>query len=508
MTLKRNLVANYLGQGWVALMGLAFIPQYIKYLGIEAYGLIGLYAVLQAWLSLLDMGMTPTLGREMARFTGGGHSNESIRDLLRSIETIALGIAGIIAGGVALGSNWIARYWLKVEALPIEVVAQAFAIMGLVIALRFVEGVYRSAIIGLQQQVLFNVVHSITATLRWLGAVVVLAWVSSTIEAFFLWQGLVSVATLAVLVIATYGNLPKCERGGRFSIKALSSVWRFAGGMTAITLLSVMLMQTDKIILSKLLNLSELGYYSLASVLAGALYMILTPIGQAWFPKLTELYTNNQQASLIEKYHQAAQLAAVFMGSIAIIMVVFAQDVLYIWTQDLDVAQNSANLLSLLALGNLLNGLMWIPYQAQLAHGWTGLTLQINLVSVIVILPALFLTIPRYGPEGAALVWLCLNVGYLLIGVHFMYRKILTGEKWKWYRQDVLMPLVSALIVSGAIKISWPYPDDFWGRISMLGFASLMALLTSGFASSHVRFQVKRLIKSHLSKLTASKLLR
>lgn len=41
--LKRNLIANYLGQGWTALMGLAFIPLYIRYLGIEAYGLIGLF---------------------------------------------------------------------------------------------------------------------------------------------------------------------------------------------------------------------------------------------------------------------------------------------------------------------------------------------------------------------------------------------------------------------------------------------------------------------------------
>ena len=70
--IKRNLIANFLGQGWTALMGLAFIPVYIKYLGIEAYGLIGIFAVLHAWLTLLDVGMTPTLGREMARFTGGG----------------------------------------------------------------------------------------------------------------------------------------------------------------------------------------------------------------------------------------------------------------------------------------------------------------------------------------------------------------------------------------------------------------------------------------------------
>lgn len=55
MALKRNLIANYLGQAWRALMGLAFIPLYIHYLGIEAYGLIGLFATLQVCLGLLDM---------------------------------------------------------------------------------------------------------------------------------------------------------------------------------------------------------------------------------------------------------------------------------------------------------------------------------------------------------------------------------------------------------------------------------------------------------------------
>ena len=72
MSLRRNVLANYLGQGWRAIMSLAFVPVYIKYLGIEAYGLIGIFVMLQAWLTLLDMGMKPALAREMARFTGGG----------------------------------------------------------------------------------------------------------------------------------------------------------------------------------------------------------------------------------------------------------------------------------------------------------------------------------------------------------------------------------------------------------------------------------------------------
>src|SRR5450759_332490 len=124
MSLKKNVVTNYLGQGWSGVMGLVFIPLYIQYLGMEAYGLIGLFAVMQVWLALLDMGMTPTLNREMARFTAGAHSPQSIRDLLRSLETICFSLAALIALGVWGASGYLARDWFKVERLPTEVVAR------------------------------------------------------------------------------------------------------------------------------------------------------------------------------------------------------------------------------------------------------------------------------------------------------------------------------------------------------------------------------------------------
>ena len=183
--LKRNLIANYLGQGWTALMGLAFVPLYIQYLGIEAYGLIGLFAVMQAWLSLLDLGMTPALGREMARFTGGAHTPQSIRDLLRSLEVICFSLAALIALGVWGASGYLASDWLRAKQLAPEIVAQAVVVMALVMALRFCEGLYRSSLVGLQRQVWYNSVNAALATLRHAGAVPLLAWVSPTIEAFF-----------------------------------------------------------------------------------------------------------------------------------------------------------------------------------------------------------------------------------------------------------------------------------------------------------------------------------
>ncbi len=289
VSLKKNVAANYFGQGWQALMGLVFVPFYVQRLGIEAYGLIGIFAMLQSWLTLIDMGMKPALGREMARFTAGVHSAQSIRDLLRSIELIGITIAAGIALTAWSASGWIATHWLTKKALPAKVVAQSLAVMGLVAALRFIEDIYASSIIGLQRQVLQNIVTVTMATARGLGAVAIITWISPTISAFFLWQGLISVATVAIFAGIVHHELPPAPRPARFSRSALINIWRFAAGMMAITFLSLLLTQVDKILLSRLLTLEAFGYYALAGVVANALYMLTGPITAAFYPRFTGL---------------------------------------------------------------------------------------------------------------------------------------------------------------------------------------------------------------------------
>ncbi len=499
--LKRNLIANYLGQGWVALMGLAFIPIYIKYLGIEAYGLIGIYALLQAWLGLLDMGMTPTLSREMARSTAGTHNAGSIRDLLRSIEMVALTVTLIIAVGIWVASDWLASDWLRAEKLPVDTLAQAITVMGVVTALRLPESIYRSSIVGLQRQVLFNVINSAMATIRGFGAIAILAWVSPTIRAFFIWQGLISLVTLAALALATYRVLPPANRGGRFSLDALRGIGRFAGGMAGINILTLLLTQVDKILLSRLLKLSEFGYYTLAAVAAGALYMLIGPIIQAWFPRLSALHASGNTASLIKTYHQGAQLVSVVMGSAAVVLIVFAEPILHLWTHDADLSRRTATLVILLALGNLFNGLMWVPYLTQLAYGWTGLTVRTNIVAVLLIVPALFWITPHYGAVGAAWVWVSLNAGYVLISIHFMYRKILTAEKWCWYKQDILQPILSATMMALLIHSAVPSTVTVVEQLAILALTFSLTLAAAVAAAHLVRQQIRLLISPLLASM-------
>ena len=252
-------------------MGLAFIPLYIKYLGVEAYGLIGFYAVLQAWLTLFDMGITQTLNREMARFSAGVHTPQSIHNLLRSLELIAIALAIVMFVLVWLLSGYISIHWLNAQKLSNGEVANAVTLMGFVIALRFVEGIYKGALLGLQKQIAVNIVNVLIATLRYGGVIALLAWYETSIKVFFVWQAFSSVASLILLVYLVYDTLPKPDKSSKFSRQAISEVWRFASGMLGITFLALLLTQIDKVLLSKLISLESYGYYTLAATVAGSL---------------------------------------------------------------------------------------------------------------------------------------------------------------------------------------------------------------------------------------------
>ncbi len=498
MSLKKNIIANYLGQGWRALMSFLFIPFYIYYLGVDAYGLIAIFAILQAWLVLLEMGMRPTLIREMARFTSGAHTAQSVRDLLRSFENIGLGVAIFISFGIWFASDWFATDWVNSENIDSEVVAKSFVVMGVVIALRFIENIYLSCIEGLQRQVLQNIIISTMATARGLGAVGVLAWVSPTIEAFFIWQSLISLFTVIVLASNVYHLLPSAPQIARFTLSAFTDIWHFASGMIMITFLTLLLTQIDKILLSRLLPLEDFGYYALAGVVANALYLLAGPIRTAFYPRFTELVTQGNVIELQKAYHQAAQLLTVLMGSAAIVLMFFSERILLLWTADPILTNHVSPLIVVLSLGTLLNGLMWVPYFMQLAHGWTSLTIKTNVFAVTILVPAIIWIVPVYGAIGAAWLWVMLNVVYIIFYIYFMHLRLLPTEKWHWYKKDIVTPLTAALVTASLLLLVLPESMNRAIEFCILIFISGCVLIATIFAAPMVRSQFLRYIPNQV----------
>ena len=158
--------------------------------------------------------------------------------------------------------------------------------------------------------------------------------------------------------------------------------------MLGLSLLSLAMTQTDKLILSKVLSLADFGIYTLASAVALSLQMLISPITKAWFPRLTQIQEIGDQEEFIRKFHQLAQLVTVLGGSAALVMIFQGKTFLFLWLQDPELATKASPLLSVLALGYLLNIFVWAPFETQLAHGSTSLPIRINLISVLIVVPA------------------------------------------------------------------------------------------------------------------------
>jgi O-antigen/teichoic acid export membrane protein len=496
MSLKKNVLANYLGQGWTALMGIAFVPLYIKVMGVETYGLIGVFAVLQAWMTLLDMGLTPTLNREMAKLRAGSHTPESIGDLLRSLEIIYIALALLVITTVWFGASWLAQGWLKTEHLSPELVTQSIQIMAFVLAMRWLEQVYRGVLQGLQDQVWLNTMQAVLATLRWGGAYVVIAYFWSSVTMFFVWQGAVSLVTTAILVHRSYRLLPKPSRPARFSKTALHEISRFATGIFLGTALSLLLTTADKMVISKLLSLEQMGYYMLAATMAGGLLQLILPMNTAVSPKFTELVARNALDELATTYQSACEWLSAIIIAPALLMVFFPTHVLMAWSGDLHLAQSVSTILALLSLGTLCNGFMNLPYMLQLAHGWTRLSIQINIVAVALIIPSIMWAVPRYGVVGAAGAWLILNATYVLLIAHFMHRKILPASKWPWYLHAVGLPLIACAAVGAILQHLLPEPASRLGSVGVVFIAGPCLMLSAICALPRVRQRMLKTLRN------------
>jgi len=456
LSLRKNLLANFAGRLWASGISLVFIPLYIHFLGIESYGLIGVYLSLMALVSVLDMGLSTTLNRELARLSTVPGNAQEARDLVRSMEAVYWGIGLLVALATILLAPLVPKYWVNPKGVTAETVQEAVMMMGLVIAFDWPAALYTGGLLGLQRQVQLNSIRAGMGTLQAIGAVLVLWLVSPTISAYFLWQIVVVVAQTTTLAVVLWSNLPRTNRKVRFQRGLLTKNWKFTAGVSGITVLATILTQADKVILAKMLSLEAFGYYVLAFNVASSLNLVTSPMFSALFPKFSQLFMEKKTVELSDLYHKGCRFLSILTFSIALTLALFSRETLQIWIRDAVTVERTHLLLSVVVVGTALNALMILPYTIQMAYGWTRLILFQNTASLLVVVPAMFLMIGKYGAVGAAIVWVALNVAYAVFLIPLMHRRLLRGEMSRWYISDVGIPLLINLAI--VLPSKWLLP--------------------------------------------------
>lgn len=459
----------------MALLGLLLVPVYLHYLGIEAYGLIGFFVSLQAILGVMDMGLSTTMNREMARTMISREKIQEARTLVRTMEIVYAFVGVFIALFLYSASDWMATRWLMVEQLPVETVQWAVIIFGFTVAFRWPVALYTGLLRGLEQQVLLNGLTIGVATFRGMGAVLVLVFVSPTILAFLIWQLIVGGIEVVLFGLTAWRRMPSSGPGRAiFDFSIFRTVWRFAAGVGTLSFFAMIIKQLDKILISNLLPLEQMGYYMTASAASMGLYLFVTPIFNAVFPRLAALALMNDAVLLAETYHKATQLISFTVSLAAGVLIFFSYDVLKLWTRSDLVAENAYAVLSVLAFATLLNAMMQIPFALQLASGLTWLPMWSNLIAIVVLTPVIYFLVLQFGVLGGALAWAIFNAIYYLVIPQIMHRYLLPEQKTSWIFKDTLPFLVLSFLVFGFAYFVSAYFVNAIVDCVMIFFAAVM----------------------------------
>ena len=486
--LGHNLVASFGGRGWSALVQLLSVPAVLHLLGLEAFGIVGIYLALAGLLGLLDLGLGTALNREFAtRRDGSPADSAAMSVILVRLELFFWIGTALLALAVSFALPAIGDRWLQPASLSGPALSDALHWAALATASQFPIALYVGGFLGLERQVELNGWLATFSTLRALGSVFVLWAIEPSLPVYFAWIAAINLVQCGVLALRIRQVLAP-----PLDVAPAPLAWRsiasFAGGVSIVALLGALLSQVDRLALSALAPLAEVGAYTLAWSAAGAILLLVAPVSAAVFPRLTRVLASGDLDALGSIYRLSCQLMTVIVAPAAFALMFFAEPLLVAWTHNPDAASLAAYPAAVLAAGSLLNALAHLPWQLQLAAGWTRLALGINVAAVFVVAPLTVALAATHGSEGAAWGWLALNSLYIAVGVPLMHRRLLRGYGLRWLLVDTAAPAAAAAtVLGGACAISMDTGLSASGIVLVAVAAAAVAMAASLLAAPALR---------------------
>jgi O-antigen/teichoic acid export membrane protein len=443
-------------------------------LGQDAFGLMAFVLATYSLLSLLDLGLAATANREVARET----NLKQRADLVRTLESIYWGTAFVVFVAMLISATFATGYWLNLGPRLTPAHAwTALALAGLAIAIRWPVALYSGVLQGLENQVHASLLVLGAAMLRIMGGIVVAAWVSPTVTAVFIWyifSAFVEVSAARYLTVEKIGRREYVS--SRFRKEIVLKVWKVAAGFSLISALGALGANLDKLLLSRYLNLADLGYYSSIAMLAGALTVIGSAVAAAIFPRLARAFGEPNEAQLLRTELSDALTLILWGGVPVVCLLIFARVALVeMWTGVLQENAIGTTVLVILSVATFINAFVNPFYTAAMASGRTVFLMVTNAAIIFVLIPSLWFFLPRFGLVAAASSFLFHNVAQLICLMIWFTSSL---PDWRWWRDHV----IKAAVIAAGFIMSFSFVEHA-SHITQIVLASLLCIMFLGLGA-------------------------
>jgi len=489
--LKPNIIFNTLGNAWLGLLTLATTPIQVHFLGVEAFGFVGLISVLQVLLGTLDLGISATVTKVVAgdQSAGRSASSDAVNTACSAYWIIALFISILLWWNSAR----VTAFWLSRTSLEPATVELGIQILAVYLGLRWPVAFYTGVISGLQRMEVLNLIKASVLTLRHIGGIVVLFFAPDLVM-FLVWFAFSSAVELVVYATVTYRLLPTLRRWPYFSLASFKDIWRYSAAMNLIALSALVLSQADRLAVTKFLSLEALGYFSIAYSASSVISLVQSAINNASFPAFAHSFSTGQRADLLSRYGKASQLMGLVVALPCFALIFFGQKILQYWISA-SVADEAAVAMAWLALGFFFNAAVSNAYMAAVACDQPSLPLKVNLLALVFYLPLLYWLVHQYGIIGAAAAYASLNAYYLFTLVPLVQTKVMRQGMGVWLRVNFLPFLLVGTGAFGLAKILAMGLQSGWQTLASLLLGAVMyVVIVWFFLSDALRTDLGRTI--------------
>jgi len=408
----RNAISSFIALGWLSLLSLITIPIYIRILGVSEWGLVAACASLQIFSNFIDAGFSQIVPRWAAQESQHPARLRRYVVLFQRLY-VALGLTMFVM--LQASAGYLAHQWFQVQVDRAASLELAIRIVSFQFLFQFVNNLNVGLWHGLQHQVQANVRACFFGTLKHASTLLALtvglqqAWVYALSFAFV---ACVELCFNTFSVRRMLGNEKNDVGVDKVHlIPLLKEVFLLSGGI----LVGLLVSQLDRIILSRSVDVSSFGIYTVISTLAFAFLQLQTPITRAYFPLMVR---DIQKQGYISNFHMKRLLTGTILASSlpALLAFVFAPHILEFWLRDPEVINVGTMPLRLLLLAVALNSLYGCIYQVIIARGCSQLVLQFNMISLVIA----FLVVFFFGVEKGLLlggvIWISNTITQISLG--------------------------------------------------------------------------------------------
>lgn len=404
---SRRLTKNV---GWnlagmiLPLIGLVLAtPMIVDSLGLQSLGLISVAWASIGYFAMLDLGLGRTIAHFVSRSIGDDRPDR-LRPLVLTADMalLALGItfavilfvsSARIAGAIAEDAGQLAAD--ITDAIRILSTAVPFVVVG--------TG-FQGLLQAFQRFGIINIIRVPVATATYLAPALMALATGSLFAAMIALVG-VRIAGSIALGFATRGLVPRGNAPRFLSMRESAAVLKYGGWLTVSSIVSPILVYIDKVMVTAVVSLTAVAYYSTSFDIASKLLILPASVAAVAFPALSMTMSKRSEMARSGRIYRGTSLLALVMVMAAgAVLSAVASSGLAIWVGD-EFAAAATVVLVMLAAASVVNGVAQAPYGLIQAGGRPDITAKLHLIEAPVYIAVALVLISAYGIEGAAIAW-------------------------------------------------------------------------------------------------------